>query len=180
MATKPKNAGSSAAFLDQLLESASPQNLNSPAPSLPPPVAVPVEAEAISTPTPPAFPAPTAESPALSPVSAPAPPPEASVAVAASPEEEESPDLPVAASELNLAQLLTRPTAKKPIQARLTDAHASYLNLISTVLGPASGPSLTVPDLVHNIIEDFFGRHDAQLQRAIQQGLRKQRASMRK
>lgn len=141
-----------------------------------------------STPTPaPETPTPAQVSPpapAVEPTSvAPAPEQVASPVAVAPSVEDTSADEPmtetapeptasVDAGNFDLASLFLPATEKKTAQMRLTDSHYQYLLLLGTIVGGGTPP----PDIVHNLVQQFIDKHDAQVQKAIAKQMRQRQA----
>lgn len=68
----------------------------------------------------------------------------------------------------DLASLFLPATEKKTAQMRLTDTHYQYLLLLGTIVGGGAPP----PDIVHNLVQQFIDKHDAQVQKAIAKQVR--------
>lgn len=72
------------------------------------------------------------------------------------------------AGNFDLASLFLPAAEKKTAQMRLTDSHYQYLLLLGTIVGGGAPP----PDIVHNLVQQFIDKHDAQVQKAIAKQMR--------
>lgn len=142
----------------------------------PEPASVPTAAEAQESPVGTEQP----NAPVAAPPAAPVP-----VAEAAPTNDEPATDEPAtderaagpATEAFDLASLFAaNPPGRKGVTSRLSPAHHQYFQLIGTVLGNGT----SVPEIVHNILQQFIAQNDAEIQKALTKALRAARTLPKK